>query len=270
MTEPKLQIQIMCQGEQRRLAHLGHPKHLLKVNGETILGRTLRLLRELGAPHPVIVGPSELADEAKADAAARGLFVDVFDTTTGKMASQPYTNHCWASRPGICILDGLAQAATSLGRSDRRTLTLMGDVIFTRATLAAILGDERPLVFSGTTVLTSSQGELFSVAWDDREDMKRMLESAPCRVDRTGRALVFRQQQGGHLRRLLWWAMERRRLRPPPNPPNRIWHPDLYLEVTDWTADIDDDADVARLPELGDRCAYEAANAADFRTATAG
>jgi hypothetical protein len=47
-------VLILCAGEQRRLRELGYPKPLIRVAGETLLHRTVRLLREQ-SPAPIVV-----------------------------------------------------------------------------------------------------------------------------------------------------------------------------------------------------------------------
>ena len=51
---------IMCAGEGKRWGnHLGIPKHLVVINGETLLSRTTRLLRENGIDDFIITGNDE-------------------------------------------------------------------------------------------------------------------------------------------------------------------------------------------------------------------
>lgn len=239
-------ITIMCQGEQRRLAHLGHPKHLLDIDrGETILGRTLRLLREFEAPQPMII--ARLTDgfrrEAELDALTRGI------GPSAKLWS--------AAAPGHCIVDGIATWDRAWG-SDDRQVYLLGDVVWSRRALALVLGDDaadRRVAFAGTQTLNASQGEVFAVSWSgapqNREWMTRALASCPCRTAGM-RPITFSRPQGGHLRRLLWHVQHELHLRPPHG---QTWHPDVYQLVDDWTSDIDDDSDLARLPELRAACA---------------
>ena len=88
---------------------------------------------------------------------------------------------------------------------------------------------------------------MFGLAFDNPQAVRNLCESCPCRVDGR-RPRGFRQQQGGHLRRLLWHAQERHLLRSGIS--GRLWHPDVYLPIEDWTNDVDTPADVARIPEL--------------------
>jgi len=226
---PATKIVIMAQGEQRRLAALGHPKHLLMVGGELILWRTVRLVREfLGADVAItVIG---LPAHAASCALLNVELVTLED-------------------PGFCVLDGMLAAQKHWGRDRDRTLVILGDVVFSRQALRAIVTDTRPLVFAGTTDVSRSLGEIFATSFVDRQDMLDALATCPCRVGHNGRRTVhYPRAQGGHLRRLLWWAMERRQLRPIVQ--QHTWHPDLFQPVDDWTDDIDTPGDLTRLPEL--------------------
>lgn len=235
-----MRIVIMCQGQQRRLADLGHPKHLLKVGDQTILGRTVSMLfhvdqalRQAGRETALdIVGPPELG------------------SAVGH-ASHPMIGRGPLDResPGNCIVDGLL-ATRKLWANDvhGRTVILLGDVVWSRRALAAVLSDPRPIVFAGTSALSASQGEVFALAFDNSQAVVKLCETCPCRVDGT-RKRTFPRMLGGHLRRLLWWTQAQHH-KIPPNRSKQTWHPDLYLPIDDWTMDIDDPADVARLPEL--------------------
>ena len=225
-----MRVLIMAQGQQSRLAHLDHPKHLLEVDGEPILGRTLRLLREL-APKatPTVIGWPALLCHAQS------------------LVTLP--------EPGQCILDGID--ATRFLWGSGRVLVLLGDVIFSRAALSNILADGRDLFFAGTPELSASDGEVFAMGFAPaaRKLLDELLRYAPCRFDGERRR-QFPTQQGGHLRRLVW---EAQRVRMGLELGERNWHPqaaetatssDLYLVVDDWTDDIDKPSDVARLPFL--------------------
>lgn len=206
----------MAQGEQRRLANLGYPKQLVEVNGEPNLDRTLRLVRS-SSPDVVvlIVGRSALG-------AGRPGLVTLAD-------------------PGHCILDGIAQTADLWGEG--RVVILLGDVVFSRAALRAIFDDDRPFFFAGTKVISESMGELFGVSFapDRHERMRHLLETVPCRFGANGRPMRYAAgQQGGHLRRLLWHSQNGDR-----RPQQR-----RYLEIDDWTDDIDEPADLDRLPDF--------------------
>jgi hypothetical protein len=241
----------MCQGEQRRLAHLGHPKHLLEIGGETILGRTLRLVSELAwntTRQPLVIGPARLAEVA----ALHG-------------AQQLELN-----KPGYCILDGICATIHRWleGAAGQRVTILLGDVVWSRPALEALLGDRRELVFAGTTNVSTSNGEIFGFSFTDQLKVADLLRTAPCRLKsgRRSEPIRYSQPQGGHLRRLLWHAMQRKQLLPVVS--QHTWHPSLYLPTDDWTDDIDTPADVARLPELELEVLAERAMLRSARVAT--
>jgi molybdopterin-guanine dinucleotide biosynthesis protein A len=225
-----MNVLIMCQGQQRRLPMLSGPKHLLPVNGEPIVRRTLRILRDL-VDGPIHVIASPTGDQRWFDATA-----DMAALVSGLLD------------PGICVVDGML-AARRRWNDSGRTLVLLGDVVWSRAALAAVVADSRPVVFAGTPVITAAEGEMFSVVFDDSTAMEKLCTTCPCRMS-GNRLRGYRQQQGGHLRRLLWHAQDRAGLRVPTSL-KRTWHESIYLPIEDWTDDVDTPADVARLPELG-------------------
>lgn len=230
----------MCQGEQKRLAGLGHPKHLLPLDPdaddpETILDRSIRLVRTLARDghdtEIVVVGPTALEPI----------------TTEHRVALLTLPD------PGYCILDGIAATLQACPAGPSRSYVLLGDVVWSHDALSRLLFDGRPLVFAGTSDLSTSKGEIYGMAAFAAEnggELEQLLATAPCRfADARGvRRRMFPRQQTGHLRRLLWHAMERKQLKP--NSPPTAWHPDLYLPIDDWTDDIDTPADFDRLPAL--------------------
>ena len=181
----------MAQGEQRRLARLGHAKQLLHVGaGERIICRTKRLVLE-AAPWARVTVVGRWRDFA----VVPGLppIVELDD-------------------PGHCVLDGMAGALVELREAPRGPwVVLLGDVVWSRAALHGLLQDERPVVFSGTRLLNGSQGEVFGCRFADRDALAFELARAPCRfrsIDR--QPLRFPAgQQGGHLRRLLFHVQGR-------------------------------------------------------------
>lgn len=237
-----MNILLMCQGQQRRLPNLTHSKHMLEMNGETILGRTLRLLAaHVGGPSKVgivVFGSKDLMPALEAGERA-GLRIPL-------LAQLP--------APGKCVVDGIL-AARPAWDWEGRTIILLGDVVWSRSALAAFLADPRPLVFAGTPDISNSGGEVFGVSFTSEKEMTVLCMSCPCRK------VNFSVVQGGHLRRLLWHAQQQKGLVPPDDlgnqEPVQTWHPDLYLPITDWTDDIDTPADVRNLPELAYQSAIE-------------
>lgn len=241
---------IMCQGEQRRLAHLGYPKQLIPINSEPILHRTMRLLADYSVEEvPWVIGAEALVEDYEGP----------------KLAQGPKLAHSKLPDPGWCVLDGMLATLvaycplrellrelappTGWAAAPPRITFLLGDVVWSRAALHGFLADKRPVVFAGTTELHGGGGEVFAAAFDPPFDsLVDLLRRAPCRIGRSGEPINWKIQQGGHLRRLLWQYMligEK-----PERGDVQQWHPDFYYQVTDWTTDIDDDGDLSRLPEI--------------------
>ena len=234
-------IIVMCQGQQRRLPTVKGPKHLIEVDGEPVLARTLRLLAELLPQWDYtvrVVGPEPLA-----------------------IAFRPgmgYVEHFMLPDPGNCIVDGILAAQPWWAPNDHgvagRTLVLLGDVVWSKAALGQVLADQRPVVFAGTSVLSPSEGEVFALGFDDSTGMKNLCMTCPCRVDGQ-RVRAFKMQQGGHLRRLLWHLQDTKFLRMTAT--RQSWNPTVYLPIDDWTTDLDTPADLERLPLLTRACQLE-------------
>lgn len=223
-----MNVLLMCQGEQRRLAQLGQPKQLVEINGEPMLARTARLVRQQWS-------------DAEITVIGGGAF--------GHAALAAKIGHRMLADPGRCIIEGILAsrdlwATRDASATPGRTVILLGDVIWSRAALGRLLADfSHALRFAGTSDLSSSRGEVFGVSFDDPAFVVDLAATCPCR--RANRS--FALQQGGHLRRLLWWAQHRLGLVPQDD---RTWCHQLYQVVDDYTDDLDTPADLARLPEL--------------------
>ena len=116
---------IMAQGEQQRIGHmLGHSgrpswKQLLPVSEmETIFSRTCRLFREAGASAILAV----VHDHPEWDAACRAANVRTFVQ----------------KNPGPSVLDGIWNVQPFWGE---RTIIVLGDVTFSRATVRRMVSD---------------------------------------------------------------------------------------------------------------------------------
>ena len=245
-------IFLMCQGEQKRLANLGYPKQLVYLNGEPLLHRTLRQLRNHLCTHDADIYIVARQDPLFHNAGKIG---DAYSTELAV--------------PGICIVDGIREVfdpkrVESMirmrdgydGTKIERWYVMLGDVAWTDDALASFVQDERGLVFAGTSDVSLSQGEVFGLATSDPAYVRDLADTCPCRVAPDGPVMQFRKQMGGHLRRLLWHAQTRlgqvsaaglRRA------PDRTWSPALYLPIDDATDDIDTPADVANLGLLAQR-----------------
>jgi molybdopterin-guanine dinucleotide biosynthesis protein A len=200
---------VFAQGQQRRLPLLATRKQLLAVNGEPIIARTLRLVDEMMSAPPAVkfvVGWPDLER-----ACCRGSLVTL-------------------ASPGGSIAEGIYQS-TALWSPNGRTHLLLGDVVYSRATLRAILEDERRVVAAGTPELSGSTGEVFALSFaaaaaPDVIEAIRDLGPAP-----------RHNYTGGQLRRVLWSHMARTGRRDVDGA--RRYDPAVYLTVWDWTMDID-------------------------------
>lgn len=226
-----MNVLIMAQGEQRRLPkmEIGCAKQMLPVAGEPIIARTARLVREMAPWASVrIIGRWN-------DFSGVGPVVELAD-------------------PGFCVLDGMAGALDFVETG--RVITLLGDVVWSRDALRALLHDESPIAFAGTRELTLSTGEIFGCVFSDRETLKLALDSTPCRYrisspnPRAPLPMTYATgQQGGHLRNLLFfvqWGRTRR----VKNERLPWWDERYYVPIDDWTTDIDTPKDVDTLPML--------------------
>jgi len=242
----------MAQGMQRRLGGLPRflqrqhglegidvPKHLLEVNGEPILARTIRLVQELTSQWTIWEKP----------------IIHVVGWPEHAAAAPPY-GLITLDEPGQCVLDGIAQTRKFWGSG--RVLVLLGDVVFSRAALRSILWDRSPLFWAGGLVHSdgshkSGRAEIFGMGLGAcmQDFVSFLLDDAPCRAPgRTGYA-------GGHLRRLLWEAhriivMKATRSTEQYHPwaPQQAPNGPLFRLIDDWTDDIDTFEDVAKLEDF--------------------
>jgi hypothetical protein len=114
-------VLVLAHGDGRRWVNadggqfLGHPKHFVTVNGETLIGRAVRLF----AGHPnvdevVVVGPDERYDLP----GARRVALDEINSCGSDMGKFLDTRHLWAE--------------------DRRTVIVWGDVWYSQAAVDTI------------------------------------------------------------------------------------------------------------------------------------
>jgi hypothetical protein len=245
-------VVILAQGKQERLPGLTLPKALLRLQvcRETLIGRTLRLLREMAprSSRVLVVGglavrqdllpfPSTMVEiEGKKLAQGADLAVLTLD------------------RPGTSALAGLQQVLPLGGpSSDKRVLVLLGDVAYSRETMSKIIHSDQDVMFAGTRNLTPNVGEVFAMAWAPMAAMRiaHMVGSALLDIP-SAHGDVY---QPGQLRRALWKHLG---FEPHAKELGRrlIEHPS-FLTVTDWTRDFDTPEDLERLPEIDQLAALE-------------
>jgi hypothetical protein len=232
---------------------LSYPKQLIEVGGEPIITRTLRLVREL-------------EPDARIEVVGRPELRSVCYVLPGAALLRTLSD------PGYCVLDGIA--ATSMGLAhdsfegdgwlDQQPLVfLLGDVVYSRAALAALLADPRPVVFAGTRDLNKARGEVFGCKFVEQARLRQLLSTVPCRWKNPVAKIPIRypEPQGGHLRRLLWHTQAHLGLKVPRgSPPSKTWADAIYQVVSDFTTDIDEPAHlVTRVPVLDAAVRAEAA-----------
>lgn len=213
-------VVVLAQGRQTRFTSLTYPKCLIRVGGETLLMRTLRLIP--GREANLIVPP---------DLTARAESPVLFPPGTWAFRS--------LNEPGYCVLDGLIQTKDLWSR-DGRTIILLGDVCYSRATIDAVFSDSRDCVFFGSPDLSRTGGELYALAFDHGwvEYLYGVSGSMPCR------AIKHTVAQPGHLRNVLWDVQDGVGL--------SVMSPDAryYRIIDDFTTDFDTDEDLAQIPGL--------------------
>lgn len=148
-------VLVLAQGNGRRWdtddgPYLGHPKHLVQVDGETLLQRQVRLFAERGCD-VVVVGPD---DPAYLIPPARLVTLDDPDPSNGNMSKFTGTAHLWAT--------------------DQRTVITWGDCWLEETTVASIVShpDDRYHVWrrpGPSTVTGARWDESFAVSFGPAE-----------------------------------------------------------------------------------------------------
>jgi hypothetical protein len=266
-----LHVIILAQGQQSRLPDLLIAKHLLEIphTGEIILKRTLRLVSEIAPTAAItLVAPMSTA-AALGRSGYKSVSVDAGDHElifVDDHRPGAFQEPAWRGRrlidvftlrdPGNHAVAGLQRYLRARDFVEDQTVVLLGDVIYSRAALTAILtGTAREadpvfdgVTFVGTPDLTGGGGELFGIRVSGkRRDV--LLADLP----RSSSA--FTAYQPGRLRELLWELQKRNRI----SWDLRVHRQAPYIPISDFTTDIDTPADLANLPELGKLVAAEVA-----------
>lgn len=211
---------VMAQGQQSRMHRLPIRKHLLCVNGETLLARICRQVREREAIPHVFCWPD--------------VHIHV-----GAVGGYPMDFRY----PGSCILDGMH--ASTPWWCDERNIFLLGDVVYSERAMDKVFGFNRDVQFFGTEDMGRATGELFAYVMRGRPVVNQTAELlliAPCR------GVNSKLGQGGHLRELVWLWMKMLGLQ---GTGILEYNVDLLTVFGDWTSDIDTDLQVQELlPQL--------------------
>jgi CTP:molybdopterin cytidylyltransferase MocA len=112
---------IMAQGNQERMGtSITYPKQLLPIGSETIIGRTVRLLRSLGVADIVVVA-RHVPTWTQFAAMHKVELQTLPETGTGAAAGIWRSRHLWTD-PDLAVL--------------------LGDVVFSRAVLSSVVAGE--------------------------------------------------------------------------------------------------------------------------------
>ncbi len=224
-----VRVAIMAQGKQTRMPGLAIPKQLLWLNmcQDTILGRTLRQLRNIGSvTEIVVVGGREIAHVVVPEG---GEMPTVLDDPSVEVGGRPWSEVMPTDQPGTLrltfedasqgpkrrpirmaaltlddpgnsVLRGLQALAPWLLRDDAdRTVVLLGDVVFSNQCLRELVTHPQgEVVFAVTTDLSPGHGEMFGLSFAAGIRYAivtelHLIEHPP-----------FEAYQAGQMRRLLW------------------------------------------------------------------
>ncbi len=191
---------------------------------DTILGRTIRLVRRLGHEWPTLVTWEDVRSDICFDS---GLACYVLP------------------EPGNSALKGIArylELREQQGRRYASTIVLLGDVVYSWACLEAIFRMSRTYGFVGTSNLSPNIGELWGVAWS-REFEDLMLTRL--------RDALLRHPLGDeyHPQQLRRWVSGWKR-GDMLDHVAKLTRTGAYIAIDDYTHDIDHPSDLVMLPEL--------------------
>jgi hypothetical protein len=210
---------ILCAGDATRWnGYLGVRKQLVTVDGEPLLHRTVRLLRERGIGDiRIIVKPGD-----EQQFAVDGAIVEVAKLNPRKFEADRF----YSSR--------------RLWNTDGRTLILYGDVWYSDAAMNTIAADDRPgwQVYGrprGSKLTGCRHGELFALSWWPAQHAE--VDAKLDQIVRLQAARIINRSLGWELFRALCGrsGSDVRRSRGTPF--------ERMVVVDDWTDDFDKPAD---------------------------
>jgi len=204
---------IIAAGEGSRWGeYLGIPKHLAEVEGEPVLYRTVRLLKQNGVSEIIIVGPMDL--RYKLDDV--NLFVPV-------------------KHPEYADADKFLSSEI-LWNTNGRTITLFGDVFFSEEAITKIISCNRETwtVFGrqfGSFFTGTKYGEIFAHSFfpkdiaKHKECLEILVNAVKSKDAKKGSGWehykVMQGVRGRDIRR------------------SKIMIDDNFIEINDWTEDFD-------------------------------
>ena len=123
MNMPEQKVFLMAQGHMKRLAPvLSFPKHHLKIGSETIIGRTLRLLRERDMDDVTVIAPDIPAWTEFMKGFPEATMATLSEVSPTVASGVFRTRHLWPQGKSI--------------------VALLGDTVFSQAALDLILKSE--------------------------------------------------------------------------------------------------------------------------------
>lgn len=246
-----LSIVILCQGQQQRLPGLTVPKPLMRLQicRETILGRTLRLVRDLTPRDSrilVVAGDTIRKDLLPFPSSSATSDRGTLYHNAGGLGVVTLT------KPGSSTIAGLAQLLPiGMPGSERRTIVLLGDVVYSRESLAKIVHSAEPIVFAATRDVTPTQGEVFAMTWSPGSAMtaQHLIGRAYLEAPRHA------QPDSDDLRLALWKHVDF--TAHPKELGRRLIENDSFLTITDWTQGFDTPEDLEHLAEIDQLASLE-------------
>lgn len=209
---------VTCAGKQTRWGnYLDTPKHLLKIHGERLLDRTVRLIRRFATDASVAIMALDDAHAAAYDVAGTERFCPVDDMADADALERHYASpHFMACR--------------ARWNAAGRTVVVLGDVFFTERAMQTICSDTtRGVRFYGrekaSTITGTPWGELFAISFypDDHGPIVNASDELRERCETVRGWQLYR-----HLNDLPLDAF-----------PNVIADNDRFVEINDFTDDFD-------------------------------
>ena len=226
MIEIETRAIIIAAGEAKRWNnYLNVPKHLIEIDGEPILYRTVRLLRERGVSDIHIVGPQD--DRYKVSGA--NLYVPTKEPKNQDADKFLNSRYLW--------------------NKEGRTVVLYGDVFFTDDAMDSIVNFERIewtlfCRFKRSSITGTRWGECFAQSFYPA-DIPSHEEKLYYIADLKRKNIISRCGGWEHYRAMNDQTDERVRR------PHKKY--DKYVEINDWTEDFDTPEDYDRFMENWNR-----------------
>lgn len=217
--ETRARIILTCAGKQTRWGnYLGTPKHLIRIHGERLLDRSIRLIRRFNAHATISVMALDDAHAASYEVSGTERFSPVDDMSDAIALDKHYaTPHFMACQ----------MRWNAVGR----TVVVLGDVFFTEQAMRTICHDTvRGVRFYGreqASVITGTPyGELFAISFypEDHDTIVQAFAEITERYNNTVRGWQLYRHLNG-----LPLEMTQ----------NALADNDRFVEINDFTDDFD-------------------------------